>query len=305
MGRLATRAASDANGLAFEAKALPFDVTTVLFFVTAPSFLDTAPSFSFTAPSFLGTALLCMDTAPRFMARRLAFDARRFTFEPGRFALDACRFACLATALLCFATAPFFPAGRVSRYARAVEYTIQQVVERTGLAPRVIREWTSRDVVAKPTGRGPGTRYSEDLVLRLMAVQRLRLQGMPLRTIRSELRRMSKAQVAAFLGETLEAPAPASPPPPTAAAPPPEAADPALGFDAPPAALPAAPTSEAVARAPETAALPPGQPFVIAWLLPQLGIIVGQNAPPLVRRIAAEIFERYAVTAPAPTAPPE
>ncbi|HEY8041081.1 MAG TPA: helix-turn-helix domain-containing protein [Polyangiaceae bacterium] len=168
-----------------------------------------------------------------------------------------------------------------------MEYTIHEVVERTGLAPRTIREWTSRGAVARPSGRGPGTRYSEDLVLRLMAVQRFREQGMPMRTIKSELRRMSLAQVAAFLGEPLpedeEEDAEEAPPPaPPAPAPPPLPSATAPGVE---------PRALAPARG---AALPPGQPFVIAWLLPQLGLIVGQNAPPLVRRIAGEIYERYA-----------
>ncbi|HEY5240658.1 MAG TPA: helix-turn-helix domain-containing protein [Polyangiaceae bacterium] len=161
-----------------------------------------------------------------------------------------------------------------------MQYTIQQVIERTGLAQRTIRDWTSRGVVARPLGRGPGTRYTEDHVLRLMAVQRLREQGMALRTVKSELRRMSLAQVAAFVGEPLEEP------PDAGTAPTPAALPPASEPDG----------QDAIARAPDAAPLPPGQPFVIAWLLPQLGIIVGQNAPPIVRRIAAEIFERYAAT---------
>lgn len=184
--------------------------------------------------------------------------------------------------------APFFRPGAFRGIPGAVEYTIRQVMERTGLAQRTIREWTSRGVVARPRGRGPGTRYSEDLVLRLMAVQRLREQGMLLRTIKADVRRMTLAEVAAFVGQPLrEAPGPAPAPQPGA-----------------PAPLPAGPApspTAALAREQDVAPLPPGQPFVIAWLLPQLGIIVGQNAPPIVRRMAAEIFERYAASdVPAP-----
>jgi DNA-binding transcriptional MerR regulator len=60
--------------------------------------------------------------------------------------------------------------------------------------------------------RATGTRYPEDLVLRLMAVQRLRQQGMPLRAIKSELRRMSTTQVAAFVGVPLAEERPREPP---------------------------------------------------------------------------------------------
>ena len=169
-----------------------------------------------------------------------------------------------------------------------MEYTATEIVQATGVPLRTIRLWTSRKLVPPPLGKGPGTRYTEEHRLLLRVVAQLRTEVHELKVIRKVIGKMSRAQMLRLIGEEPEEeeedeevaetpreqalPRPSSPPPPL-----------------PPAANARMETPERLGEAP----LPEGARWVIVGLLPQLALMVGEGASPLVRRIAAEICKEY------------
>ncbi len=83
-------------------------------------------------------------------------------------------------------------------------YTIRDVVARTGVNPITLRSWIRHGVVPKASGRARGTRYREEHVLRILAVQELRAKGYSLGQVAHRVWRMTDeqfAQVAARRGD--------------------------------------------------------------------------------------------------------
>lgn len=83
--------------------------------------------------------------------------------------------------------------------------TIQELAKRAGVTPRTIRYYVEQGVLPPP-GRGRPAEYSDDHVLRLALIRRLKDQYLPLEEIRETLRGLTMGQ----LEELLPAPEPPS-----------------------------------------------------------------------------------------------
>ncbi|HWQ13559.1 MAG TPA: MerR family transcriptional regulator, partial [Roseiflexaceae bacterium] len=89
-------------------------------------------------------------------------------------------------------------------------YTIGQLAEAAGVTPRTIRYYTAEELLPPPDSRGKYALYSEDHLLRLRLIARLKEAYLPLGEIKARLGALSPEQVAALLAEYEEAPAPSS-----------------------------------------------------------------------------------------------
>ena len=167
-------------------------------------------------------------------------------------------------------------------------YTKQQVTELSGLPDRTLRNYQKRGLLPATDGYGLGASYSDDYAVRAVTIGRMRAQGDAIDVITERISGWTTAAFRRFVRQTDPAPPPQPPP------------------AAPPAAAPAeapAVDGEPVSRAEERLrrhepigelALPDGPSFRVLPLLPGLGLMVDMRAAPVVHRIAAEIYERYA-----------
>lgn len=220
-------------------------------------------------------------------------------------------------------------------------YRSRDLAAATGVTQRVIRFYVERRLLPPPSGRGTGPVYSDEHLLRLRAVLRLRAQRVSLDDIAHRLSRLTPAELAT-LGAPEAAQVPTPPPEPDPApkpdpvsAPPPQPAqvlapppepDPAPGpnpVSTPtpqPAQVPAPSPEPDPAPRPDPLSAPPPQPAQVPapphqpapsypaerWervvLVPGLELHVRADAGELLRRLAEEIHTRYGVTSAAPAA---
>jgi DNA-binding transcriptional MerR regulator len=170
-------------------------------------------------------------------------------------------------------------------------YLKSHVIEQSGLPDRTIRNYIGRGLLPPPEGYGMAATYSEEHMVRAVAIGRMRAQGDHVDTITARVDGWSLARFRRFVTETHP-----EPPPPPVAAP--------LPSSEPSPALPQAPAQQGEPVNPGQArleshdaiddlALPEGPSFRILPLLPGLGLMLDSEAAPIVRRIAAEICHRY------------
>jgi DNA-binding transcriptional MerR regulator len=107
-------------------------------------------------------------------------------------------------------------------------YTMNDLEARAGVAPRTVREYIRRGLVAPPEKRGPGAEYDDGQLLRTIAVARLRARGEGWEAIKELLDGWSLGRVRAFVRKTepesQPAALPRSEPPPPPPSPSPAAA---------------------------------------------------------------------------------
>ncbi len=186
-----------------------------------------------------------------------------------------------------------------------MNYTKRDVIERSGLADRTIRNYVKRGLLPAPVGHGLAAEYNEEHMVRAVAIGRLRAEGEHIDVITERIAGWTTAQFKRFVKQTEprapeSAPAPAPPTPPPA--PPPQSPE------APPLPVPAlekgaAHEGERVARAAmhqdnrhdaiADGELPDAPCWRIYSLITGIGLMVDVRAPPIVQRIAAEILARY------------
>jgi DNA-binding transcriptional MerR regulator len=202
-----------------------------------------------------------------------------------------------------------------------VPYTKEELVAVSGVSDRTIRRYMERGWVERSDGHGPGTLYDDEQLVRIVAIDRMRGEGLSLSDIDERIRGWTTARFKRFVAKTNPKPpepAAASEAATPAEAPPPAPAPSLAPAAAQPAAL-AAPAAEPAVLvtppAPPVAAttgipphadapphvhepiedlvLPPGPSVRFLPLLPGLGLALESDAPLVVQRIAAEIFHRY------------
>lgn len=133
-----------------------------------------------------------------------------------------------------------------------VEYKLVELAKAVGMTSRTVRYYLKRDLLPAAVFRGGSTRYGEEHLTRLRAIQRLRTEErLQLKAIRARLAKLSPADIAAL----------AAPPEAAPAGPGPAEAAPGGGAE----------TWERLA------------------LLPGLELHLRRDAAPVVRRFAAEI----------------
>jgi DNA-binding transcriptional MerR regulator len=168
---------------------------------------------------------------------------------------------------------------------RPMLYTMRELEALTGLTARTIRDYIRHGYLKPPTGWGPGATYDEEQMLRVVTIARMRAQKEEWETIAGRLEDWSIAKLRAFVRKT-------DPKPPLeAAAASVEALPPAQARPHPEAGT----TTELDVLGGEDGALAGGTRLVVSQLLPGLVLMMNENAPPLVRRIAEEIVEKYRV----------
>jgi DNA-binding transcriptional MerR regulator len=195
------------------------------------------------------------------------------------------------------------------RYMAAMVYMKSDLVERSGLPDRTIRNYMERGLIPRPEGHGPAAEYTDEHMLRAVAIGRMRAQGMQVDAIAEHIAGWSLAKFRRFVAQT-EPAAPAAPPEPPPAPPADHESHPDGAAATTPrdaratsAAEPPDATERSAAHAPVErrerhepildADLPEGRCFRVLPLLPGLGLMLDVDAPLIVRRIAAEICERY------------
>jgi DNA-binding transcriptional MerR regulator len=163
-------------------------------------------------------------------------------------------------------------------------YDKQDLIARSGLADRTIRNYIGRGLIPPPVGHGPAAVYDDEHMARAVTIGRMRAEGTPIEVITQRIDGWSLAKFKRYVAQTN--PPEASPPPepaPEATAPPPPRPGNRDGGRA------ELETQEPVLDL----ALPAGPSFRILPLLPGLGLILDASASRIVQRVAAEIFDRY------------
>jgi DNA-binding transcriptional MerR regulator len=167
----------------------------------------------------------------------------------------------------------------------SVPYTKADLIERSGLPDRTLRNYMDRGLLPRATGHGLAAEYTEEHMVRAVAIGRMRAKGMQIDAIAEHIARWSTAKFRRFVAATEpEAPRPAQSP-----------SRALLPADGPRSAgseattLPPSAHLEPVADA----LLPEGRSFRMVPLLPGLTLMLDHEAAPIVRRIAAEISARY------------
>jgi DNA-binding transcriptional MerR regulator len=162
-----------------------------------------------------------------------------------------------------------------------MRYTMNDLVECSGLAARTIRRYVSLGIIPPPDGMGGGALYTDLHFERVIAVSRMRAQGIPLSVCAEEIVKWTDPRLRRYLAE--------SDPKKDGAPRPPAASE--------PAALPGGKSSKlqkpGKGDGPLAKALPPAPSFRFIPLLPDLVLCVGDGASEIVLRVAAEIYERY------------
>lgn len=92
-------------------------------------------------------------------------------------------------------------------------YTIGQLAREAGVSARTIRAWYSEGLFVPPPFAGPSTRYEREHRLRILAIQKMRREGLRMAAIKPRLTKMSLAEVESFLAPPAAAPRPPPPEP--------------------------------------------------------------------------------------------
>jgi DNA-binding transcriptional MerR regulator len=176
-------------------------------------------------------------------------------------------------------------------YTTLMPYYKESVIEQSGLPDRTIRNYIRRGLLPPPDGYGMAATYSEEHMVRAIAIGRMRAQGDHVDTITERIAEWSLEQFQQFNAET----DPARAPPPAPAPPPPSVSTPGLPHLGEIEGEPVGPGQPRSSRheSIDDLALPEGPTFRILPLLPGLGLMLDSQAPPIVHRIAAEICHRY------------
>lgn len=79
------------------------------------------------------------------------------------------------------------------------EYLIQEIADLTGVSPRTIRYYQEQDLLPSPENRGKFAYYNDDHLERLMLIQELKKNYLPLKEIRDQLNSLTHDQVRVLL----------------------------------------------------------------------------------------------------------
>jgi DNA-binding transcriptional MerR regulator len=165
---------------------------------------------------------------------------------------------------------------RPKRPARQTGWALAELAVLTGQRPRTIRYYVERGLVARPDFRGTATRYQRLDLLRLLAIERLKGEGVAsLAAIKQRLDVAGEAELLAAVSAR----------PPSAAV--------AAALELPAGAHVGTLTADRAApmahAALEGSASELGQPWRRLLLLPGLELLLADDASPAVRHVAAQI----------------
>src|SRR5580692_10877596 len=81
-------------------------------------------------------------------------------------------------------------------------YTRQDLVRRSGLPDRTLRNYIARGLLPRPTGYGLAAEYGEEHMVRAVAIGRMRVQGQPIQAIEQHVAGWSTAKFRRFVSQT-------------------------------------------------------------------------------------------------------
>jgi len=175
-----------------------------------------------------------------------------------------------------------------------MRYTKRDLIERSGLPDRTIRNYIGRGLLPRPRGHGLAAEYDDEHMLRAVTIGRMRAEGQQIDAIAEQIAGWSSAKFRRYVART--EPPPEQPPP---SPPQDEPLSGAVGSPSP-TAVPALGAPRTVTRAerPQDEPLAEiGLPDAPSWriypLVTGLGLLVDAQASPVVHRIAAEIVGKY------------
>lgn len=95
-------------------------------------------------------------------------------------------------------------------------FSMAEFEQQPGVNARLLREWIRRKLLPRPRGTGRGAHYSEDHILRAIAIRSLRAQGQSFQQVKAQLRTSSTSELSAIVEQdkakaSLGAGAPKSP----------------------------------------------------------------------------------------------
>jgi hypothetical protein len=154
-------------------------------------------------------------------------------------------------------------------------YGKRDLIEASGLPDRTIRNYIVRGLIPRPKGHGLAAEYSEDAMIRAVAIGRMRAEGQHIDLITEKVARWTQAEFREFVDATAPRPSP-----PDDAAPEP----------APPPVVDGT-LERRVVRG--EGGLREAPCYHVVTLLPGITLMVDADAPEIVLRIATEICERY------------
>jgi DNA-binding transcriptional MerR regulator len=166
---------------------------------------------------------------------------------------------------------------RSKRPAPKTGWLIAELAVLSGQQPRTIRYYVEQGLLARPAFHGTATRYQRLHLLRLLAIERLKRDGLTsLVAIKQRLDATGEAELLAAVS--------ARPPSAAVAA---ALELPAAGTHA--AALGAERTVSMLHAAPASGVSDPGPPWRRLLLLPGLELLLADDASPAVHNVAAQI----------------
>ena len=83
---------------------------------------------------------------------------------------------------------------------------IKELADRTGVSPRTVHFYIHQGLLRHTGAPGPGAKYTQAHLDRLMLIKRLQRQHLPLSEIRERLAGLSDGQIARLLGEVAPSP---------------------------------------------------------------------------------------------------
>jgi DNA-binding transcriptional MerR regulator len=78
-------------------------------------------------------------------------------------------------------------------------YTIAELADLADVTPRTVRYYVAQGLLPAPSGAGPGARYDESHLLRLLLIRRLQAAHQPLAEIRRRLAAMTAEEIEAVV----------------------------------------------------------------------------------------------------------
>jgi DNA-binding transcriptional MerR regulator len=178
-------------------------------------------------------------------------------------------------------------------------YTMADITRRAGVSARTVRDWARHGYVDPPTGHGPAAVYTEEQLLDVTIIARLRAQNASWEAVIEARNGWSLQKKRAFCRKTdPRGPEPETPPAPAAAPPVPPPSiegEPLPGKLPPPGPAPDVSAQLQATLGADGDDLPGASHFVMVNVLPGLALLMSRDAAPLVKRIAAEMLERYGV----------
>lgn len=92
----------------------------------------------------------------------------------------------------------------ITQNRRPDRYTLSELEEITGIKGRTIRYYITEGLLQPAYGRGPSATYDHDHFLRLQAINQLKEQRLPLRSIKEHLEQLTTDDLAVMINAPLQ-----------------------------------------------------------------------------------------------------